>query len=131
MKGRNIWKKLNHSHKTLSKMFKEKAKEEGTEKRELGACPKCQKGDIIATPKAYGCSTWRESGCDFVIWKAISGYELKPKHVKQLLKKSESSELIKGFKTKDGKPFDAKLKLENHKKYHLFLIMLKRSMSIM
>jgi len=91
---------------------KEEAQKEGTDQRELGSCMKCEKGSVVATPKAYGCDTWKESNCDFVIWKNVAGQELKPKHVKQLLEKKET-EMIKGFKSKEGKTFDAKLKLED------------------
>lgn len=87
---------------------KEEAKKEGTEERELGPCMKCENGKVIATPKAYGCNTWKETNCDFVIWKEVAGKELKPKHIKQLLEKKET-ELIKGFKSKAGKEFDAQL----------------------
>ena len=34
----------------------------------LGACPKCG-APVVETKKAYGCSAWKTTGCDFAIWK--------------------------------------------------------------
>ena len=32
----------------------------------LGGAP------VVETQKAYGCSAWKTSGCDFAIWKQVS-----------------------------------------------------------
>ena len=78
-------------------------------KKTLGQCPLCGK-DVIEQPKAYGCSGWRE-GCKLTIWKSIAGKRIPATIAKTLLKAGETAKL-KGFKSKAGKPFEAKLKLE-------------------
>jgi len=73
----------------------------------LGLCPKCG-GDVIEGQKGYGCASWR-NGCRFVVWKEpICGKVLTPNQMKSLLKKGKTP-LIKGFKSKSGKPFAAYL----------------------
>ncbi len=76
----------------------------------LGQCPLCEK-DVVEQPKSYSCSAWRE-GCQFAIWKTIAGKRIGLTIAKTLLKKGETSKL-KGFQSKAGKPFEAKLKLES------------------
>src|SRR5688500_5134540 len=41
----------------------------------LGTCPKCG-APVIETRKAYSCSAWKKTGCDFAIWKQVSGKRL-------------------------------------------------------
>ncbi|HEY0128805.1 MAG TPA: DNA topoisomerase, partial [Rubrobacteraceae bacterium] len=80
----------------------------------LGACPKCGAA-VVETKKAYGCSAWKTSGCDFAIWKQVSGKRLSETLAKQLLVKGRTGQL-KGFRSKDGKPYAAALKLdEDHR----------------
>lgn len=81
------------------------------ERENLGTCPKCSKGNIFEGKKGYGCSAYKE-GCDFVIWKEIAGKTLTKNQVKDLLTKGKTN-LIKGFKSKTGKNFDAILKMDN------------------
>jgi DNA topoisomerase-3 len=76
----------------------------------LGACPKCG-SPVVETKKAYSCSAWKASGCDFAIWKEIYGKRLSEFQVKQLLRKGRTKEL-KGFRSKAGKPYSAALKLD-------------------
>lgn len=78
----------------------------------LGKCPRCG-GDVIEGKKGYGCANWREQHgkCSFVIWKVIAGKALSRKTVEDLLKKGETR-LLKGFSSKSGKRFAARLKLE-------------------
>ncbi len=76
---------------------------------DLGPCPSCGKGRIVPGKKAYGCSRWRE-GCKFTVWKEIAGKKLTENQVKVLLSGKVTSE-IKGFTSKAGKPFSAKLQL--------------------
>ena len=76
----------------------------------LGDCPLCEKGKVVGTPKAYGCSQWKETNCKFVIWKEIAKKPISESMVKTLLTKEKTS-VIKGFKSKAGKPFNAALKL--------------------
>ncbi|HVJ48830.1 DNA topoisomerase 3 [Desulfitobacterium sp.] len=86
---------------------KEHTKNTNTQPEVLGLCPFCG-GDIIEGKKGYGCLNWRQ-GCTFVVWKEpICGKVLSPAQVKKLLKKG-STDLIKGFRSKSGKPFSAYL----------------------
>jgi len=80
----------------------------------LGACPKCGAA-VVETKKAYGCSAWKTSGCDFAIWKQVSGKHLSETQAKQLLSRGRTGQL-KGFRSKAGKPYAAVLKLdEDHR----------------
>jgi DNA topoisomerase III len=83
----------------------------------LGACPKCG-APVIETKKAYGCSAWRKTGCDFAIWKRVSGKSLSVSQAKQLLTRGRTAQL-KGFKSKAGKPYAAALKLDAEHKVRL------------
>lgn len=76
----------------------------------LGACPICGH-PVTESQKAYGCSAWR-GGCKFTIWKEISAKPISKTQAKKILTNGKS-DLIKGFKSKKGKEFDAYLKLEN------------------
>ena len=66
---------------------------------------------VVETRKAYGCSAWKKSGCDFVIWKQVSGKRLSENQARQLLTKGRTAQM-KGFKSKAGKPYSAALKLD-------------------
>ena len=83
----------------------------------LGACPRCG-SPVVETKKAYGCSAWKKTGCDFVIWKQVSGKRLSEGQVKQLLTKGQTGQM-KGFKSKAGKPYSAALKLDGEHKVRL------------
>ncbi|MFW3364726.1 DNA topoisomerase 3 [Aerococcus viridans] len=77
----------------------------------IGTCPKCQK-NIIDKGKFYGCDDY--PNCKFTLPKRWSGKTIPKSNVQQLLEKGITSE-IKGFKSKKGKAFNAKLKIENDK----------------
>ena len=83
----------------------------------LGKCPKCG-APVVETQKAYGCSAWKRSGCDFAVWKTVSGKRVSEAQAKQLLTKGRTAQL-KGFKSKAGKPFSAALKLDEAHKVRL------------
>jgi len=88
-------------------LARKQEKSEAVTKREvLGKCPLCGK-DVIEGKKGYGCSGWKE-GCKFVIWKEIAGKKITVKQAQALLEKKKTG-LIKGFKSKSGKKFDAML----------------------
>lgn len=70
-------------------------------------CPKCgATAGFKESFKAYDC----KAGCKLVIWKTISGRELEPEEVRSLLEAGSVGPL-KGFKSKMGRPFEAKLAL--------------------
>ena len=73
-------------------------------------CPKCGRGAIIEGRRGYGCNRFRE-GCDFVVWKEVSGKQLTEKQIHALIGKGKTR-LIKGFNGRSGKKFDARLRLD-------------------
>ncbi len=72
----------------------------------LGPCPVCNAG-VVDFPKSYSCSRWKE-GCGFTIWKEVAKKKLSETQVKKLMKQKKT-DLIKGFQSKAGKPFEAYL----------------------
>jgi DNA topoisomerase-3 len=82
------------------------------DRESLGKCPLCGR-EVVEYPKSYGCSGYRE-GCRFAIWKQVAGKKISRTQVKALLQKGRTG-LIKGFKSKAGKKFDAVLKLSDGK----------------
>ncbi|HKD31939.1 MAG TPA: DNA topoisomerase 3 [Gaiellaceae bacterium] len=92
------------------------------ERVELGPCPRCgaETGEIIKeNSKAYGCTSWKsreETGCGFVIWKRVAGRTLTPEIARQLLEEGRTKEVISGFRSRAGKPFRARLVLNEEGK---------------
>jgi len=76
----------------------------------IGTCPLCH-GVVVESPRAYGCGNWR-SGCTFVIWKTVAKKKISASMAKTLLEKGETK-VLKGFTSRAGKSFDARLKLLN------------------
>jgi DNA topoisomerase-3 len=89
----------------------------GRSREPLGACPKCG-SPVVETRKAYSCSAWKASGCDFAIWKQVSGKRLSEVQARQLLTKRRTGQL-KGFRSKAGKPYAAALKLDGDHRVRL------------
>ena len=52
-----------------------------------------------------------DSGCSLTIWKTIAGKRISARTAKALLR-DESTAVLKGFKSKSGQPFSARLKLQ-------------------
>jgi DNA topoisomerase-1 len=87
----------------------------------VATCPSCKKGTVQQIKSAkgtfWGCSAYqKEGGCKF----SIDGMFGKKTHseavIKQLCEKLITTQVIKGLQNKDGKKYDAKLKLnENFK----------------
>ncbi len=92
------------------------------ERVELGPCPRCgaETGEIIReNSRAYGCTSWKsreEPGCGFVIWKRVAGRTITPEIARQLLENGRTNEVIAGFRSKAGKPFRARLVLNEQGK---------------
>ena len=84
-----------------------------TSENALGVCPTCS-SSVIETPMSYSCMRWK-SGCTFKIWKKIAEKEISPKQAKKLLKEGKTKP-IKGFKSREGKSFDAGLLLSTEGK---------------
>ena len=75
----------------------------------LGSCPLC-KAEVVEREKSYSCSGWRD-GCQFAIWKTIAGKRITVRTAQALLRQGKSPPL-KGFASRSGKTFDARLKLD-------------------
>lgn len=75
----------------------------------LGVCPVCGKGQIAEGPTVYRCNYAKsmDDKCDFRILKTYNGAEIKPEHVKQLIK-DRKTELL-DFVSKEGKKYQAQL----------------------
>jgi len=87
------------------------------ERAELGLCPRCGavSGEIIReNSRAFGCTSWKsreETGCGFVIWKRVASRNLTPELARQLIEEGRTRDVLSGFRSKNGKPFRARLVL--------------------
>src|SRR5215218_3184023 len=92
------------------------------ERVELGLCPRCgaETGEIIReNSRAYGCTSWKsreEPGCGFVIWKRVAGRTITPEVARQLLQDGKTKDVVSGFRSRAGKPFRARLVLNDEDK---------------
>ncbi|WP_010287696.1 type IA DNA topoisomerase [Kurthia massiliensis] len=77
------------------------------------ACPSCEGGQLIEHKSFYGCTNYK-AGCKMTISKIVAQKKISPKQLTDLVTKGETA-ILKGFKSKKGNPFSAKLKLENGK----------------
>ncbi len=75
---------------------------------DLGGCPLCD-APVIEQKKSYSCSRWQD-GCPMTIWKTIAGKRITASMAKTMLHSGKTG-VLKGFKTKAGKTFNARLKL--------------------
>ena len=80
-------------------------REEQNEKMPL--CPKCKQQRLHVFEKGIGCS----KECGFVLWRTVAGKKLSDAQLAALAGKGATPE-IKGFTSKAGKEFSAKLKLD-------------------
>lgn len=81
-------------------------------REKVGKCPKCKEGEIVEGKKGYGCTNYKASNCDFVIWKEVAKKKLSTSVIKKLITVG-NTDLIKGFTSAKGSKFDAKLSLNN------------------
>ena len=79
----------------------------------VGQCPLCG-GEVRRIKFGYGCSNYRETGCKFIINGYILGRSISMANAKMLLENGKTSK-IQGFTSKNGKKFDAFLKLQEGK----------------
>ena len=83
-------------------------------------CPKCKKGHLRKAEKNYYCNNYPKKdaegnpgqGCTFTIWTLVAGKKITENTVRQIAEKGKSS-LVKGFKNKAGKDFNAFLVLKD------------------
>jgi len=94
----------------VKKTSKKKTKQP---KNVIAECPACG-GEVIDTPKAYGCSNWKDidGGCKFKIWKTIAKRDITPNEARQLIE-TGTTDLLNGFMSKKGNSFDARLVLDS------------------
>ena len=79
----------------------------------VGKCPLCGK-DVIRYKTGYSCSGYKE-GCAFSVYGFICRRVISKVNMEMLLSSKRTSK-IKGFISKNGKPFDAYLKLDENGK---------------
>ncbi len=79
----------------------------------IGDCPLCG-GKVKRIKFGYGCSNYRDNGCKFSIGGYILGRSISKSNVQMLLTTGKTSK-IQGFTSKNGKKFDAFLKLQDGK----------------
>jgi DNA topoisomerase IA len=73
-------------------------------------CPKCKTAGIRFYPKVAKCT---DENCGLVVFRNICEKELSDKQITDLLATGKTS-VIKGFKSKAGKSFDAALKFDEN-----------------
>lgn len=79
------------------------SKIEGGNKRESCPCPKCKSGQVTIFQKVAKCNN---ESCGLTVFRNKSGKDLTDGQLKDLLTKGKTG-TIKGFKSKENKPFDA------------------------
>lgn len=79
----------------------------------IGVCPLCG-GDVRKIRGFYGCSGYK-NGCKFGVSTSICKRAISVQNVKLLLENGRTS-VIRGFVSKNGKSFDAALKLDENGK---------------
>lgn len=82
---------------------------EGGDNRESCACPKCKSGQVIIYRKVAKCNN---ESCGLTVFRNKSEKELTDGQIKDLLTKGKTG-TIKGFKSREGKPFDAALTFDS------------------
>ncbi len=100
--------KVRHrTQQLVARISAERITLDALETESLGTCPLCGAG-VFAAKSVYTCRTGRD--CDFVIWKTIAKKRITESVVQQLIAGKTTREL-KGFTSKKGNKFSARLKL--------------------
>jgi DNA topoisomerase III len=79
---------------------------------EMEPCPKCKQGKLRENKHGLFCED--KDSCGFKLWSTVAEKKLSGKQLSDLLEKGRSN-IIKGFKSRAGKKFDAALKLVDWK----------------
>jgi DNA topoisomerase-3 len=82
----------------------------GKAKGPLGTCPLCG-AEVVEQKKSYSCSNWKQ-GCKLTIWKTMAGKRIGRRTAQSLLRTGKTSQL-KGFRSRQGKTFEARLTLRD------------------
>jgi DNA topoisomerase-3 len=77
----------------------------------VGKCQMCADGEVCDVGTSYVCSNVPLKKCTFKMSKTILQREIPPEQVRKMLAEGKS-DVIKGFISKKGRPFDAALRLE-------------------
>lgn len=81
----------------------------GVSERKSMSCPKCKNGQITIYQKVAKCNN---ENCEFILFRNKSGKDLTDGQLEDLISKGKT-EVIKGFKSKENKSFDAALSLDS------------------
>jgi len=77
----------------------------------IGKCQVCGTGQVYDTGVAYICENVAKGDCSFKLNKTILKREITPEQMRKMLADGKS-DVLKGFVSKKGRPFDAALKLQ-------------------
>ena len=77
----------------------------------IGKCQVCGSGQVYDTGVAYICENVAKGDCSFKLNKTILQREITPEQMRKMLADGKS-DVLKGFVSKKGRPFDAALKLQ-------------------
>ncbi len=99
---------------TSSRWEFEEEIQEQKESESIGHCLECG-SELVERQKFYGCSAYKQSGCNFKVFKVVASKKVPIKELRKLLEKGTTSKL-KGFKNKEKKPFDAYLTWNSNSK---------------
>ena len=82
----------------------------------IGLCPVCQKGQVYSLESAYTCENTLAPAktCNFRMGKMILQREISKDQAQKLVTTGKT-DLLPKFISKKGRPFSARLKLENGK----------------
>lgn len=94
-----------------------KSKIEGVNQRESCPCPKCKNGQVTLFQKVAKCN---DESCGLIVFRNKSGKDLTDGQLKDLLTKGKTG-TIKGFKSKENKPFDAAVAFDAEYKTVFFI----------
>jgi len=76
---------------------------ERTDNRQSCPCPKCKSGNVVIYNKVAKC---QNENCGLTVWRSIAKKELTDGQLTDLLMNGKTA-LVKGFKSKENKSFDA------------------------
>ena len=80
----------------------------------IGPCQVCAGGQVYDIGTAYVCENVAKRSCTFKVSKAILRREIPPDQMRKMLATGKS-DVLRGFISKKGRPFDAALTLEKGK----------------
>ncbi|MED4455644.1 DNA topoisomerase [Metabacillus fastidiosus] len=93
------------------------------EDRTLGKCPLC-KANVISGKSYYLCENYKKT-CDFILSPTLAEKQIPVGQIKKLLEKN-LTDTIKGFKSKKGEEFSAKLSYNTEEKKLSFIFEKKK-----